>query len=199
MEASAMPRFYCHLKTASQSIPDEDGSELPNAEAAYLYAFECARELWRVLLETRDDPTAYALEVVDGAGKLMFLLPLTEVLDTARKRPMRLAQARRRTKELLTRNEELGQSVQVAYRNSVETLDAALEATRIEDLEAARIQARELVASARRTCADSARIIQASCEAVERSRQLLARISDRESKYLNATSSGSDSEILRLL
>jgi Domain of unknown function (DUF6894) len=80
-----MPRFYFHLEDGTQSLPDEDGSELPHAEAAYLYAFECAQELWGVLLETGNDPTAYALEVVDGDGNSVFLLPLTEVLEAVRK------------------------------------------------------------------------------------------------------------------
>ena len=74
--------------------------------------------------------------------------------------------------------------------NRMEPVDGALEA--------ARIQARELVASARGTCAESARIIRQSCEAVEHSRQLLAEISNRESEYLKPTSSGSHSEIVRL-
>jgi Domain of unknown function (DUF6894) len=106
-----MPRFYFHLKDATHSVPDEDGSELPHVEAAYLYAFECAQELWGILLGSRNDPTIYTLEVVDACGNLMFLFPLTEVLDTARERPKRLAKARRRTVQLLTRNEKLRESL----------------------------------------------------------------------------------------
>jgi Domain of unknown function (DUF6894) len=106
-----MPRFYFHLKDATHSVPDEDGSELPHAEAAYLYAFECAKELWGVLLEKGNDPTAYAMEVMDGDANLVFLLPLTEALEAVRKRPMRVAKARRRTMQLLTHNKNLRESV----------------------------------------------------------------------------------------
>jgi Domain of unknown function (DUF6894) len=107
-----MPRFYFHLKNASQSVPDEDGSELPHAEAAYLYAFECAQELWGVLLENGNDPTAYTLEVVDGDGNLLFVLPLTEVLDAVRKQPPRPPTPGRETMDLLlSRNRELRRSM----------------------------------------------------------------------------------------
>jgi hypothetical protein len=91
-----MPRFYFHLRRAGELIADVEGSELAHGEAAYLEAFKSARELWTVLLAKREDPTVYAFEVTDDRGRLVFVLPLVEILETAQKR-----RASRRDREVM--------------------------------------------------------------------------------------------------
>jgi hypothetical protein len=78
---TAIPRFFLHLRRDRELIADEHGEELADAEAAYLQAFSAAQELWATALVRRDDPTIYSFEVVDDKGRLLFTLPLPEVLD----------------------------------------------------------------------------------------------------------------------
>jgi hypothetical protein len=108
-----MPQFYFHLRRGGELIADADGAELAHIEAAYLEAFKSARELWTVLLAKREDPTVYAFEVMDEHGRLVFVLPLVEILETAQKR-----RASRRDREvmahastLMLRAQELRQSL----------------------------------------------------------------------------------------
>ena len=42
-----MPRFYFHLADAVGRLEDEEGMELPDAEAAWFQAVRSARELMR--------------------------------------------------------------------------------------------------------------------------------------------------------
>jgi Domain of unknown function (DUF6894) len=103
-----MPHFYLHLRRGRDLIADFEGTELSHVEAAYLEAFKSAQELWTMLLAKREDPTAYALEVTDERGRLDFVLPLAEVLQTARKSaglPDREAAAR--TAKLMARTAAL--------------------------------------------------------------------------------------------
>ena len=93
-----MPQFYFHLRREGELIADTEGTELSNIEAAYLEAFKSARELWAVLLAKREDPTVYAFEVMDERGRLDFVLPLAEILETAQKR-----RASRRDREAVAR------------------------------------------------------------------------------------------------
>ncbi len=85
-----MPHFRFHLRRRGELIADDEGAELPHLEAAYLQAFDSAEELWPMLLAKREDPIAYSFEVVDARGRLLFVLPLAEVLETARKRSPRV-------------------------------------------------------------------------------------------------------------
>jgi hypothetical protein len=39
----SMRRFVLHIKDGSTIIPDEEGTDLPNFEAAKRYALKCAR------------------------------------------------------------------------------------------------------------------------------------------------------------
>jgi hypothetical protein len=77
-----MPRFHLHLTGLRWTAHDDEGAEFECIEHAYLEAFKSAREIWHELLVQREDPTACAFEIADGAGALLMTVPLTEVLDT---------------------------------------------------------------------------------------------------------------------
>lgn len=83
-----MPRFHFHFRQDGRLEEDTIGIEFPTVEAAYLSAFEAARDIWRDLLCERKDPTSCYFEVWDGDNQRLFELPFSEVLDVC-KRPTR--------------------------------------------------------------------------------------------------------------
>ena len=115
-----MPQFYFHLRRGDELIADAEGTELSHIEAAYLEAFKSAQELWTVLLAKREDPTVYAFEVTDERGRLGFVLPLTEVLETAQK-----GRARRRDREAVARASTLMLRTQELRTSLAGQIDAA--------------------------------------------------------------------------
>jgi len=80
-----MPLFYFHLLVGKQRYPDDMGIEFDSLEAAYLNAFEGMREMWVELLKEGDDPTTRSFEISDSDGKILLIVPFTEVLEAARK------------------------------------------------------------------------------------------------------------------
>jgi hypothetical protein len=116
---AAIPRFHFHLKHDRECIVDDEGTDLPHCEAAYLQAFDSAQELWSMLLDRREDPTAYVFEVSNGEGCLLFILPLSEVLETVRKgRRLPRTEALDRASALLSRTKDL-------YESLVQEIEAA--------------------------------------------------------------------------
>jgi hypothetical protein len=56
---------------------------------AYLEGFRAATDLWRELLLARRDPRTHAFEIADVSGKVLLVLPFSEILEAtnpARKR-----------------------------------------------------------------------------------------------------------------
>jgi hypothetical protein len=80
-----MPRFYLHLWTGAEYITDQEGDELESADAAYLEAFEAAKEMAADLIRTHGDPTQHRFDVFDGSGRVLFEVPFSEVLGKAPK------------------------------------------------------------------------------------------------------------------
>jgi Domain of unknown function (DUF6894) len=128
MDAKIMPRFYFHLQRGAESLQDEDGTELPHWEAAYLHAFESARELWSILLEERQDPTVLTLLVMDEDRQLLFTLPLVEVLEAAgRRREKPTLEAKAEASALLSKNRELRAYIVVQTQAVQEQLSHTLD------------------------------------------------------------------------
>ena len=92
-----MPRFYFDFCQGNDRIPDAEGTELANAEQAYLEAFNGASDLWGDLLKQRQDPRRCRFEVRSEEGDLLFILPFQEVLDSCQNRePVALHRTRSR-------------------------------------------------------------------------------------------------------
>ena len=121
-----MPRFYFHLRRSRELIRDHEGTELAHVEAAYLEAFKSAQELWTILLEERQDPMTHTLEVLDEGGRLMFVLPLAEVLENTQKRfrphgPVAM------TSSLLSRTQALREALAGQIETTRQTVDRTRE------------------------------------------------------------------------
>ena len=74
-----MARYFFHLVAPNESNKDELGTELPNAEAAYMAACDTALELSFEMLRERRDPSRHAFEVTDSEGRVIFEIPFAEV------------------------------------------------------------------------------------------------------------------------
>jgi hypothetical protein len=80
-----MQRFHLHIREGGVLLsPDDSGAHFESLEAAYLEAFESARELWPILLEDRRDPRRYAFEITNYAGVVLMEVPFSELLDNCR-------------------------------------------------------------------------------------------------------------------
>src|SRR4051812_40980228 len=82
-----MAHFYFNLVSPGGSSKDDIGTELPNAEAAYLEACDTALEMSFDMLRKRQDPSRHAFEITDGEGHVVFEVPFAEVTRPADRRP----------------------------------------------------------------------------------------------------------------
>lgn len=78
-----MPRYFFHLVAPGQYSQDEIGTELPDADVAYLQACEAALAIGFEMLQERRDPLRHSFEITDGAGTVLFHLPFSEVIHPA--------------------------------------------------------------------------------------------------------------------
>jgi hypothetical protein len=81
-----MARYFFHLLSSDGPSKDEIGTDLPNAEAAYLEACDTALEMSYEMLRKRQDPSRHAFEVVDAEGQVVFEIPFAEVTRPAERR-----------------------------------------------------------------------------------------------------------------
>ena len=90
-----MPRFFFHLRGGPNSFsPDDMGLDFPDVEAAYLDAFQAAKDMAQEWLTKGQNPRDYVFEVVNAAGELVLELPFSEVLDRqSGRRPGKLPRA----------------------------------------------------------------------------------------------------------
>lgn len=79
-----MAKFYFHFREGELLSPDDQGSDFPDVEEAYLSAFHTAQEMWRDLLVERRDPRRCSFEVNDAQGRTLFVLPFMEILEACR-------------------------------------------------------------------------------------------------------------------
>src|SRR4051812_45586085 len=82
-----MAHYFFNLVSPNESSKDDIGTELPNAEAAYLEACETALEISYEMLRERRDPSRHAFEVTDAEGRVVFEIPFAEVTRPHDHRP----------------------------------------------------------------------------------------------------------------
>ena len=78
-----MARYFFHLVSPQGLSKDDIGTDLPNAEAAYLEGCDTALEMSFDMLRERQDPSRHAFEITDGDGRVVFELPFAEVTRPA--------------------------------------------------------------------------------------------------------------------
>lgn len=75
-----MPRFFLHIDDGTQRIEDEEGSELPDLEAAREEALAAARQLWAAAILAGQDIGARRFVVADGNGKVIDTVEVDDAL-----------------------------------------------------------------------------------------------------------------------
>jgi hypothetical protein len=76
-----MERYFLHLKKASVGIlEDEEGSELPNIQAAHDEALSGARDILADAIRAGSDLRTEAVIIADDRGHELDRVPLMDVL-----------------------------------------------------------------------------------------------------------------------
>lgn len=73
--------YFFHLATPRHLIPDEEGMELADLEAARKEAAASARDIIAELMEEDHDVSGFAFNVVDEAGQQVLLFEFKPLLD----------------------------------------------------------------------------------------------------------------------
>ena len=77
-----MPRFFFNFREAMRFEPDEEGLELPDLDAAYLEAFETAKEMWGEAIRGMRNPSRQQFEIGDADGNTLLIVPFREVMES---------------------------------------------------------------------------------------------------------------------
>jgi uncharacterized protein DUF6894 len=84
-----MPRFFFNYREGASYTVDDTGVEFDTFEAAYVDAFNAAREMWPEMMAQRVDPRSASFEIFDQPGHHLATLPFSEVLENCASRPIR--------------------------------------------------------------------------------------------------------------
>jgi hypothetical protein len=75
-----MGHFYFHLRAGDQLIPDVQGQDLPDVSAARREAKLSAREILAGAIRSGQAMVPDAFVISDEAGRVLYTVPLAEVL-----------------------------------------------------------------------------------------------------------------------
>ena len=75
-----MGRFYFHLRTGDELIPDDEGVDLPDLSAAQREALLAAREVLAEAIKTGKPQIPDAFVIADEAGRELGIVSLATVL-----------------------------------------------------------------------------------------------------------------------
>jgi hypothetical protein len=95
-----MPRYFFHFRDGTALERDEDGLEMRDLDAAYLEAFEAAKEMWIEGIRNMRNPSRQQIEVGDIEGRTLLIVPFTEVMDSLKgvSKPLPMQNAERAAK-----------------------------------------------------------------------------------------------------
>jgi hypothetical protein len=88
----AMPQFFFHIRDYRQGLTrDELGLDFPDAETAYLEAFQAGLDLRREFVARDQSPRDYSVVIANSAHELVSELPFSDVFgDRMTKEPAHL-------------------------------------------------------------------------------------------------------------
>jgi hypothetical protein len=75
-----MPKYHFQQRTGHSVVDDDEGSDLPDVEAARQYALRAARELLAESIRWHERPPPDCIVIMDGEGRDILTVLLIEVL-----------------------------------------------------------------------------------------------------------------------
>jgi hypothetical protein len=75
-----LPQFFFNFRDENGVDLDREGLDLPDLDAAYMEAFEAAKEMWIEAIRDMRNPMRQSFEVVDADGKPLIIVPFGEVI-----------------------------------------------------------------------------------------------------------------------
>jgi hypothetical protein len=79
-----MPRYFFNFRNEHGLDFDDEGLEFSDLHAAYLEAFEAAKEMWCEAIREMRNPSAQQFEISDERGTTLLVVPFLEVLESLR-------------------------------------------------------------------------------------------------------------------
>lgn len=73
-----MPRYFFNMLDDAGTIPDTEGSDLPDLEAARCFAVEAAHDLVSDLARKGDLPLSRAFTVTNESGTVVLTVPFRD-------------------------------------------------------------------------------------------------------------------------
>jgi hypothetical protein len=77
-----MPRYFFNFRDENGLDLDNEGLEFSDLHAAYLEAFEAAKEMWVEAIRDLRNPSAQRFEISDDRGETLLVVPPLEVLES---------------------------------------------------------------------------------------------------------------------
>ena len=77
-----MPRYYFHFRSAQDIAKDDQGTDLPDLEAAHAAALASARELVADAIKAGYDDIPESILITDEVGKELASVPLKKVVPS---------------------------------------------------------------------------------------------------------------------
>lgn len=82
-----MSRYFFHVRDGAALLLDEEGEELPDLKSAHAHAVESAREvLSEAALSGKAASLKLKIEVADGAGRTIMVVPVGQATGTETQR-----------------------------------------------------------------------------------------------------------------
>jgi uncharacterized protein DUF6894 len=78
-----LPRYYLHIRSGDQTALDDEGTDLPDLQAARADALVAARELFAAGIKSARDPLPKSIVIADKAGKELGEVRLKDVLPAS--------------------------------------------------------------------------------------------------------------------
>ena len=75
-----MSRFYFHIRSGEHLIEDQDGSDLPDADAARQEALVSARQILADVIKSGNKQSPEAFVIADSEGRELQIVPFASVL-----------------------------------------------------------------------------------------------------------------------
>jgi uncharacterized protein DUF6894 len=77
-----MPRYYFHIRNDDDIALDEEGSDLPDLNAASRQALASAGELLANAIKEGKEPVAESIVIADANGQELLSVPLKQALPS---------------------------------------------------------------------------------------------------------------------